>query len=89
MITSPTYRSGDYLYVQGAWVYMPFNQTPKPLTPQLYEAIDAKLARISEYTAMEYYAYLTIAPIKEACAAIKRCRQDLKYEYLGLKDSWL
>lgn len=64
------------------------------MTPQLYEAINAKLQRIGLYTITELWrtVFKEHGDTKVLWAAhsdIERCRKDVKYEYLGLKESWL
>ena len=72
---------------------------PVPLTPQLYEAADAKLQRIKSslcgYLHGKIFPYASASvqlehqSLCEALRDVERCRQDLKYKYLDLKDSWL
>jgi hypothetical protein len=62
--------------------------------------VDAKLIRIRDYVRNtlhgELYQYeigqLTREQYQDLVEPVKileRCRKDLRYEYLGLKDSWL
>jgi hypothetical protein len=77
----------------------PYYPLPKPMTPQLYEHVDAKLQRIKEslYSTCWLALYPGAPPdvvrnakaVQDAFKDIARCQRDLKYEYLGLKDSWL
>ena len=71
-----------------------FYPSPVPITPQLYAHVDAKLSRIQNhlYTHLWYLVKAeggSTIPLTVAYLDIGRCRNDLKYEYLGLKDSWL
>jgi hypothetical protein len=69
------------------------------MSPQLYKFVDAKLNRViqSLYGPIQATQYPGAPPevvreresLVEAVKAIRRCAFELKYEYLGLKDSWL
>lgn len=69
--------------------------SPKPLSPQLYEAANAKLLRIGDfiwthlYWLVEHDKSYGDVVLRATSQDIEHCRKDLKYEYLGLKDSWL
>lgn len=64
------------------------------LSPQLYEAANAKLERIAKWLyGTLYWQVKEEAGYHDVLLAVRRdlrrCQLDLKYEYLGLKDSWL
>jgi hypothetical protein len=65
------------------------------MSPQLHEAAQAKLDRIAQFLYGQWFeAYYTRELVEarvydSARSAVLRCKKDVQYEYLGLKDSWL
>lgn len=60
------------------------------MTPQLYEHVDAKLARIQHLIRDSFYTGCIQKDLASAVLqTLKHLRTELKYEHLSLKDSWL
>lgn len=70
------------------------------MTPQLWEFVDAKLRRIRQSLYGDFniavWNYrqdpsrvLELRALEQSMDSFKKARTELKYEYLGLKDSWL